>query len=273
MAIKHKEVHGSREGTDANDRSSQTELAYVLYGSDVIDDMRDYIAANTLAPDTLDGLVYSGLAREQIDRRIWRWAARYVEADRAEQQKLDIGETVFSFDTTGGTHRLYTALERTSYKAAANSNTPTDHKKSINVRDGKAEGVDIIIPALKFTLKKRIPRDDITEEYVKLLARMTGTTNDDTYRDYERGELLFAGATGQQGTKSDPEVLFNFIASENLEDQSFGDIPGVDKKGHEYLWPEFEKTDDTAANRPAVRTEFIHVDRVYREFDFMLLGI
>ena len=40
MAISHIEIRGSREGLDANDRSSRAELVWSVTGSDDLDEMR-----------------------------------------------------------------------------------------------------------------------------------------------------------------------------------------------------------------------------------------
>jgi hypothetical protein len=278
MAITHKEIVGSKEGSDATDRSSSTELAYILRGSDNIDDMRAYLLANNLRPATVDGLIYRSISREQIDRQLWRWAAKYVEADRADaRDKLDVGDTLFSFDTTGGTTIAFGS--RHTSRFAKVGETAIDHKSAVNVKpDGSVEGAEIAIPALKFSIKVRKPKASITTAYVKTLAKLTGTVNLLEFRDFKPGELLFQGANGQEGSKTDPEVEFHFAASQNADGVSgskltIGDVANIVKKGHEYLWIWFEAVVDATAKGLARRPKYVYVERLYEEVSWADLGV
>jgi hypothetical protein len=273
MAIKHKEVQSSREGVDADDRSSVTDLVYDLYGSDVIDDMRAYIDAQGLAPDTTDGLIKRSYSREQREKELWRWTIHYVEADRSDKNdKLDVDESLFSFDTTGGTHKL--TYSRSTQSFPRPGVTARDFKSAVNVqRDLSVQGTDIVVPALKFSLKVRKARAAITLAYVKTLARLTGCYNNATFKTFSAGELLFFGGVGQQGTNSDPEITFHFVASENVTGLTIGQITGISKRGHEYLWVWFDPELDAAANAIAPRPHTAYVEEVAKPGDFSLLGI
>lgn len=276
MAIKHRRLIGSKDGEDATDRSSGTSLAYLLTGSDVIDDMRAYIDAQGLAPATLDGLVYRSLSREQLGRRAWRWEVKYVEPQIADQQDKLVtstpgdGDSVFSFDTTGATAIIFASDPAAVSPYPANA---TDHKGAINVGDHDVKGTEIVVPALKLSFKKRLPMTHLAIDYAKTLASLTGTTCTTTFKTFSPGELLFLGATGQQATKADPEVTFHFAASQNVTGLTIGEIAGVAKRGHDYLWVSFDPVEDNAAKRLSRRPLAAYVHKVYREDPWTNLGL
>ena len=115
MAIKHRQIDSSREGVDAIDRSSQTSLVYLLTGSDVVDEMRNYLDDPAKVPAVLDGLHFKSLRRERFARGIWRWEAEYTEADVSDAtDKLETDEdAVFSFDTTARRRSSSARIQRT----------------------------------------------------------------------------------------------------------------------------------------------------------------
>jgi hypothetical protein len=270
MAISHVEIRGSREGMDANDRSSRAELVWSVTGSDDLDALRTYLTG--IVPATYDGLVYRSLSWEHLGKELWEFRANYVEPDRSDvEHKLNTGSYVFSFDTTGGTVTVTASKYTTRY--GKSGETAPDFKNAINVVDGEVRGTDIVIPTLKFSIRKRQPKASISTAYVKTLASLTGTVNGYAFLGFVAGELLFMGASGQQGTESDPEVTYHFAASQNASGLSIGEIAGIAKAGHEYLWVLFEPVDDTLAKTTVRRPKAVYVERVYQLADWTALAI
>jgi len=111
----------------------------------------------------------------------------------------------------------------------------------------------------------------VTSAYKGRLVALTGNTNSATWGDFEIGEVLFLGASGSKRGKGDWEITFNFAASPNMTDLSVGDITGIAKKGWEYLWIEYDESDDQAAMHVVKRPFAVHVERVYPEDDFAKL--
>ena len=184
----------------------------------------------------------------------------------------------WSFDTTGGTTRLYVSDATTSYGAP--SFTAPDYKNAINVSDGKVEGVDITVPALKLTCTythtklSSIVNASTIDAYIKTLATISGTTNESTRLTYAAGELLFLGATGEYVPDRPTELQYHFIASANATGISIGDILSVAKKGHQFLWVLFEENENSGSDARLVRRPLAcYVEDVYRESDLSVLGI
>lgn len=272
MAISHYESGGSREGTDATDRSSTAELRWHVNGSDDTTAMRNYLLANNVVPLIYDGLLYRRLSWEWMGPQVWEFTASYYHPDRKEQEKtLDIGEYVFSFDSTGGTATRTWSRGTTRY--APSGETAANFKGAINFDGENVNGCEITIPSLKFSIRKRQPAATITAAYVKLLADMTGSVNAAQFGPYAAGELLFLGASGQEGTETDPEVTYNFAASPNVTGLSIGDITGISKKGHQYLWAFYGFEEDSTAKQTVKVPWYVCVEDVYPEADFSQLGI
>lgn len=274
MTVSILEIRGSRNGTDATDRSSSAELVWSVWGSDDLATCKAALVSSV--PDTYDGLIYKSLTWEHLGNGTWEFHASYVHPDKADRDNtLDVGDYSFSFDTGGGTVNRKYSIATTSY--AKSGETAADFKGAIGVvQDGFAqqvEGVDVGIPALKFSVRKRFANADLTTGYVNTLHALTYTTNNATFMGFAAGELLFVGASGQQGTDSDPEVTFNFIASPNVTGLSVGDITSIAKKGHEYLWVFFESIEDATAKATVKRPKSVHVEQVYGSSNFSSLGI
>ncbi|MGE3809332.1 MAG: hypothetical protein AB7K24_32100 [Gemmataceae bacterium] len=183
----------------------------------------------------------------------------------------------FSFDTTGGTSKIF--QYRTAFSKVFNQMVSTvrtiasgvvnkvNFQGAINVRQQGtkevAEGVEISIPQFSFTLKG-IFRPPLPANFVTRVYKLTAHVNSDRVMIYahgalltfEAGELLFRGATGGIREGGDVELMMNFVASENafLEgiienaiDDFNNPVDGITKKGHEYLW--FRYQDEAIDNR------------------------
>lgn len=174
------------------------------------------------------------------------------------------GSYTFDFDATGATIKIKAAKEHVqSYPTAGNP-----HKASIGVTsDGKVEGADIIIPALKFTITFSHPSGVVTIPFARLLSRAAGHTNLNAYLSHDPGELLFLGATGSDGSEAEAQVKYMFASSENVTDLSFGDITDIVKQGHQLAWVEFK--DEADAGAAVVQPKAVHIERVYDPLDFL----
>jgi len=198
-----------------------------------------------------------------IDPDGWAQYIVTVTYGKLDSSSVAVGSSTFSFDTSGATINIKAAKAHVaSYPDSGNW-----HKGAINVKaDGDVEGVEIVIPALKLTYAFNHPEGVVTENFARLIASVTGMTNNGTFRGFAAGELLFAGASGSDGSDAEATVSYSFVASSNVTDLSISDITGIAKSGHDYAWVEFEDDVDTGeAIRPPKR---VHVERVYDSFNF-----
>jgi hypothetical protein len=237
-------------------------LRYKVVGT--IDDSIALAYATAASPSTYFA-AFGTLYREDVklDPDGWgQWIATVPYGARTRET----GSLTFSFDTTGATVHITAAKQHiASYPIG---DDPNPHKGTIGVtQDGKVEGTEIIIPSLKLSYTIRQPMGVITEAYAKLQAAYTGRTNQSTFRGFAGGELLYLGATGSDGTATEAECSYHFLGSSNATGLTVGEISGIVKGGHHYLWIEFKSDKDTDG-RASVPPRRVHVERVYDPVDF-----
>lgn len=146
-----------------------------------------------------------------------------------------------------------------------------DYERAIGVNNDTVEGTDITVPVFKFTFTYYCPIALMTPAYIIQLMALTGTTNQADFKGFKTGEMLFLGPTGQQRSLDDWEIVMHFIGSPHVKDLTIGDILGIEKGGHEYLWVQF--ADSIKANKLIKVPEFAFVERVYDAGDYSKLGI
>lgn len=176
-----------------------------------------------------------------------------------------------SFDTTGGTQHLTQAYAESRFGAGA-----PDQKKAIGVDSNGVNGVDVVVPQLQWQESYDVPNAYVTSAWIRGVAGVTGTTNNASFRGFEAGEVLFVGCSGSQEWDDQKgrgpwSLSFRFVASKNVTGETIGDITGVAKKGHEYLWVRYEDAVDS--NTLLKKPKAVYVNQVYRPADFSALGI
>ncbi len=210
---------------------------------------------------------------------IWTGTASYSEKERnpateKEQQSENGWGGSISFDTAGTTSNVSTSLRtvEAGYNQSLVGAAP-DFGGLINVSGSDVKGVDIIMPGLKFTETHEVPFEVITTEYASELSFLTGSVNDNTFRGFAAGEVLFTGCSGQTKSAEIYTMSYNFVCQPSMENVPIGPFPGISKKGHEYLWVYFSESEDEDAKELVKQPVAYYVEQVYPEGDFSRLGI
>jgi hypothetical protein len=254
--------------TSANPRAIT--LKYVLAGIFERSVAIAYAVLNT-AP------MVAGLWRQDVKLiskgfKIW-WVD--VPYGPIQQSDPDSGEYRWNFDTTGGTAKITQAKQHVKSYAPSDK-TPPNHKGAIGVKEkGEVEGVEIVIPAFKWTETHTLNAKRVGWSYSQILKAITAHVNYASFRGFPAGQVRFDGAQGGQSSK-DPgklEVTYHFTQSDDVEGVTAGDIKDIDKKGWQYLWYEYETVEDKTAVRKAKQPVAAHVERVYDSANFNLLGV
>lgn len=262
MTFRFDEIQTSRPFVDG-----QSAAATRIYRATGTTD-EQYVAAFARAyvpnmVSTVAGILYlSGLRTDPDGHARWNVTAGY------SPRKKQTGSYTWNFDTTGANVRITSAREHVASFPAEEGNADP-HKGTIGVtKDGEVEGTDIIIPALKLQVQFRHPMGVVSLPFAKKLARLTGTTNLAPWLggNFAAGELLFLGAQGSDGSEAEAEITYNFAASENVNDLSFGDINNIVKAGHHYAWVEYK--DAVSGGKAATQPARVHVEKVYGEANF-----
>lgn len=175
-----------------------------------------------------------------------------------------------AWDTSGNTERKYQALSQEAF--GDQGNTP-DYEEAINVTGNGVEGVDVVVPGMRYSETWILPaRQAFDEEYVGAVHRLTGTVNSSQFRAFEPGEALFMGARCQfQGDQPYCTITFEFECRPNDDEYYVKAIEPFEKKGWEYVWLRYQDAvQDAALVRRVVAA---YKCRIYKEKDWSPLGI
>ena len=217
------------------------------------------LAATPAIVVTLEGTLYrQDLKVEPISGHVYGVTVPYAV------RKRETGEYTLSFDTSGGTVHISSSKETIASYAA--TGTAPDHKQLIGVKGDDVAGADVVIPALKLTVRFKHPQAEVSLPWIKTLASITGTVNSTPFLTFDPGEVLFLGASGSEGSEAETEAAYSFACSKNAGSLTVGGLTGVAKKGHEYLWIAYQDTTD--GGRPVKNPQFVYVERVYELTDF-----
>lgn len=212
----------------------------------------------------------------------WDIDVRYgTEDDRKSQEVPEAGFWKFSFDTTGGSHKITQSLETISSVNAYGNDPAPDLQGAIGWDGKKVNGVEIVVPKLEFSITAHYAPGAVTTTYMKTLAQNTGRTNSGTWLGFAAGEVLYLGTTGDgdvplvSGARFKPIPLTHkFTASQNRTNIAIGAMTVASKKGFEYLWVRYKQGESAdGANVVPVPTH-AYVERVYEAANFAtLLGV
>lgn len=217
---------------------------------------------------------------EYLGGDAWHLTVNYSKEGAEDEEQAGPIRRSRSFDTGGGQEHITQAISgKVSTEVARNV---PDGDNVIGFDGQNVNGVDIIVPQLAIQENYEVPARYVSADYIKTVSKLTGTTNDATFRGFEKGEVLFLGCSGSQEwdeTKGDgPWALtYKFAVSPNagpdeaLPPIEVGEIDGIEKKGHEYLNTYFE--DDVRDSKIWKVPKIVWVHQVYRESNFSQLGI
>jgi len=272
MAITVTEKPDSRPSSDGQDASA--ELLYTVRGT--ADDAAAKAALASEAPTTHGDLVRQTWGVEPVhvdtgspDDCIWDGTVRY---GRVNNTPPETGESVFNFDTGGGTQHITQSLQTIGSYAPPGKTAP-NFKGAIGVTHDSVEGVDITVPIYQFSETHYLADSAVTPAYKATLFSLTGKVNSGAFKGFAAGEVLFLGASGSKRGEADWEITFRFAASPNRTNLTVGDITVASKKGWEYLWVRYADAEDSSAKVLVKQPVAAYVEKVYPDGDFSGLGI
>jgi len=259
----------SRKWTTGDNAS--VEMVYILTGTS-----DDVTAKNLIASSTAS--TYNGLVRQSIQiEPEWvdtttgdgQWVATVRYGVRPP---TEVGESSFSFDTSGGTQHITQSLA-TIHRYGAPGTTAPDFGGAIGVTHDNVEGVDITVPVYSFSETHYLDAAVVTPAYKGTLFSLTGKVNNASFKGLAAGECLFLGASGSKRGAEDWEITYRFAGSPNRTGLVVGPITGISKKGWEYMWVRYADSEDAAAKAIVKKPVAVYIERVYEEGNFAALGI
>lgn len=188
---------------------------------------------------------------------------------------LGLDEVRISARTLGRTEKVTHSLETISTAAASwfNGGNPVDYEQAINVdKKGQVAGVDILSRGAVYTLTIRRTTAYLTtnhtspDAYLQVGQTLETLTNSVVYRNRAIGTLLCTSFSMDLVDTDVWEIVVEIEFSPNATGLTFGDITGVAKKGHEYLWPTIRDREVSGQVVPSIAQ--INVERMYDATNF-----
>ena len=226
------------------------------------------------APIIFDGLLKQDARITEIGGGQWDVDVTYGMLGSPDPDNIS-----WSFDIGTSSLHITQALEHVASYAPPGKTAP-NHKGAIGVRcDGNGqvvEGCDVLIPVFTWEETHNLPAGTVASHaWIQLMEGLVAHINDGPFRIWAKGELLLLGASGQHAKLVEKYVpiTFKFASSRTKNAMTIGDITGVDKEGHHWLWIEYEEQEDGSAKALTKRPRAVHIERVYDYADFANLGI
>jgi hypothetical protein len=204
-----------------------------------------------------------------------------------------------SFDTTGGKENVTVAYQGENDVnpiARGYAKIPAIAPNSygaINVSGGRVNGVEITVPSLSWSETWLIPAtylvtgekdltstethqvedaDDPSQPYAMVLHEMAGMVNEDRFRIFGPGEVLFLGARFDTNTSAHMvPVTYSFVAQRSRNEFYVGDVKVDKKAGMDFLWIVYG--DEVDQNFPVKKPKYVYVDQVYPRKKFLDLKL
>ncbi len=223
---------------------------------------------------------------QYIGNGYWTGTVSYRhEASRnaeAQNQNLDeVGKIEVTLDLGTESKHITEPIRRSGEAAQKWYETedgPSAERKlkSIGVQDGNINGVDILSPSGNLQVTKVFDNATVFgANWVEDRANLRCTVNDDEFYGFEAHSLLFVRMSFTIRNNGDVPVTFQFQHRANVNEQTAVSVGAVNKKGHEYLWTQYETEKDTTGADTFITKTAIgqYVATVYKSADFGTLDI
>lgn len=273
--VRVEEAYSERdEKIDAKGNVVEVEIPYLVFN---VADESAALAATRPKVKAIAGMSLESIeVVERINGSTWKVKAIYeVDEEQPEDDNNndDEDQSMFAFDTGGGTKHLNQSI-KTDGKYPKDA---PDFAGAIEVdNEGNVNGIDVTMPVLNFTETHTLAGSRVSTSYKKTLAGLTGTVNRSGFRGFERGEVLFLGASGTKRSKKSSapwEITFRFAVSPNQAGLQVGDIKVARKYGWDYLWVRYADKVAEGGKNMVKKPVAAYVEQVYPEGDFGRLGI
>lgn len=221
-------------------------------------------------------LIFNGLYRQTVKAKHIGGGLFNLDVTYGKNPPPDIDAYRIRYDTTGGTAHITQAKEHLDDYGPPGPPDPPDHGGAINVKDdGRPEGTEIVVSAFRWSQEHTLPISIAGWPYSQVLKALTGKVNEEEFRGFPIGQVLFKGATGSYSSALEDahkiQLVYNFEQNDNITNITYDKVEGVTKVGWEYLWFEHAQEDDDNAKRLKSPLIAVHRERVYDAADFTLL--
>lgn len=263
--------------TTFDPKSSSAKRLWQVLGTDDHDEA--YAAIAAAAPQTILAVSGETLVRGPMQVTDANPLSLEIRVDYISENSPDskedpeAGAWSFSFDTSGGTHKI-TQSKGNVWRGSRTMDIETpDLKGGLNWDGKKLQGIEIFVGKLEFSIKASYNPAFVDVPFFAGLASNTAKINGADWLGFNAGELLYLGSAGDGetllrfGTASKPvQVTHKFAYSANQVNITIGDILVPSKKGWQHLSVYYQKIEQEGNLFPV--PEHAWVDDIYEETDF-----
>jgi hypothetical protein len=227
-------------------------------------------------------LFRQSISVEAVDDYLWTGTVKYGLSNVIPEESEVIAPS-YQFDTTGNTlHITNSILTRGQYASGNRGiqyydrliNTSVSEKNEDGTpKAHNVDGIDITVPCYIFS---ETYQKIMTETYAKVLMELTGKINCDWFKNFEKGEILFLGASGSRRNSANVwEITYKFSVMPNKRNFIFDEAHPANfdqialKEGWDYLWVNQETDPET---KLPIITQ-VNIEQVYEYGDFSRLEI
>lgn len=246
---------------DFNEKSplkSTYTIYYIVSGSEDENAIIEAVKTDEAVPEE-----YNGVPRQTItisDRLTvddWKVEVNYSRGDNNSSFGDDDDEPTFEFD-------ISTTIKKIVFPVAHKGTYPsTASIPKAGINDG--EGVDIIMPCHRFSETHIMSNTQCSSyTYRRTVAMLTGTINNNAFRNYPKGHVLFLGASGSRVGDEDWQITFKFAAAFPEENITIGDISGIRKDPWDVIWCQYTENESEDKSEIIRKVKAVHVDQVYK---------
>jgi len=264
MAIELYELVNSRQ-TSLGERS-RVIFNYVLLGTGG----DDVAAMAHLLANTTE--FYGGLARRTPSLGEFDGVHQFASIEYSGSTPLVAGNTEFSFDTTGISWEITHSIQ-TKESVAAPGKTAPDFSNGINVGNDGPAGVQLPLPGkMNFEEKHYLADSQVTPAYKRNVMDLSFTVNNNYFKGFAAGEVLFKGVRGSKREQNLWELNYFFSWFPNRTNLEIapgivlGQVDGFDVW---WLYEEQEARDDHLVWTPVAG----YVEQVFERTNFAGIGI
>lgn len=206
----------------------------------------------------------------------YRDAGRQGDTQFAPRKRKP-GDVLWSFDVSGGTQNVRTAVAQISSQGQAELVNNVANYVGWNGKFGEAfdcSGVNILVPSMRETCRLTLSASAVSSSFRATLGGLVGKVNNSSFHGWNAGEVLFTGATLSAPYVNDDgdtlhDVSYSFDIRPNESSVTIGGYTISSVRGWDYAWGV------TAFNQQTNKNEVkaVFVSQVYKYASFAGLGV
>ncbi len=250
---------------------SSATFFYIVSGSQNENEIIEFVRTST-PPELTEE--YDNLPRqtisiaERLTEDDWKVEVAYADSGNSGDYGSsgdEKAEPSYNFEISAGSKKVVYALQHVkSYPSGAAA-------PQAGINNG--EGVEIVIPVGRFSETHFMSKNKVSSSYKRKITELVGKINSGSFKGYDKGQVLFMGASGSRTGKERWQITFNFAVATKQTGISIGGISGISKDPWDIIWCEYDEDKNKDGSEIIKKVKAVHTERVYEYGNFGSLGI